>query len=218
MGLIRLTVLIAILACAVPAHAPAQTEKNPSDKYFWLTYAPRFRTIEFWGGMTVPLSHRGLTELWLRGPCTGMNLLVLATNNFVVGIGAEISLLSFRKGIFAAKFPGVPSQFKDMALVHLTLGLRYYTRPSIRMSPYVGIDIGFARLTGAEYKRIVDGVRQTYYDVPAIARLTFGASAGLDYYIFRRVALQGEARGVYMHNDPNAGMFLSLRMGVKLAL
>lgn len=214
----RCTALAALLLVVLSGSATAQTDSRTQDKYFWLTYAPRFRTIEFWAAMGIPVSHEGLTEFWKRGPGAGMNLLFLAANNVVVGAGAEATLLSFRRGTFAERFPGVPLQVEDMVLVHLTLNMRYYLRPSIRMSPYVGLDIGVARLSGAEYKRLVDGVRHTYYEIPATARLTFGASAGVDYYVIKRVALQGEVRSVVVHNDPNVGLLLSLRMGVKLAL
>ena len=78
--------------------------------------------------------------------------------------------------------------------------------------------MGFARLTGAEQKEVVNGVLVTYYEIPGTAHLTLGASAGIDYYVSRTIALQFDIRGMYMNNDPDFGIAVSMLLGAKFSL
>jgi outer membrane protein W len=82
----------------------------------------------------------------------------------------------------------------------------------------VGAQVGFARLTGAEQKAVVNGVLITYYEIPGTAHLTLGASAGMDYYVSRRIAVQLDLRGMYMNNDPDLGIAVSVQLGAKFSL
>jgi len=185
---------------------------------FRLVYAPRDRTLEILGGMTVPLSHDGITDFWMRGPGVNVCLMVRMKQNFKVGVGGEGALFSFRLGAFNERYPGVTAEIKDLALIHVYLAFRNYIRPTLRFSPYVGAQVGFARLTGAEQKAVVNGVLITYYEIPGTAHLTLGASAGMDYYLSRRIAVQLDLRGMYMNNDPDLGMSASVQLGVKFSL
>lgn len=194
-----------------------QCQTGADESIFRLVYSPRDKTIEILGGMTLPLSHDGITDFWLRGPAVNVCLMVPATGNFRVGIGVEAALFSFRRGAFTQRYTGVTPEAKDLGLLHVYLAFRNYIRPGLRFSPYIGAEVGFARLTGAEQKEVINGVLTTYYDIPGIARLTFGASAGIDYYISRRIALQLDIRGMYMNNDPDLGIAASVQLGAKFS-
>jgi hypothetical protein len=195
-----------------------QCQTKAGESAFRLVYAPRDKTIEILGGMTLPLSHEGITDFWLRGPGANVCLMVRMKDNFKVGVGVEAALFSFRLGAFNERYPGVTAEAKDLGLVHVYLAFRNYIRPSLRFSPYIGAQVGFARLSGAEQKEVVNGVLTTYYDIPGTTRLTFGASAGMDYYIFRTMAVQLDVRGMYMNNDPNLGITVSVLLGAKFSL
>jgi hypothetical protein len=195
-----------------------QCQTKADESAFRLVYSPRDKTIEILAGVTLPLSHEGITDFWLRGPGANACLMVRMKDNFKVGIGVEAALFSFRLGTFEERYPGVTPEPKDLGLVHVYLAFRNYIRPSLRFSPYIGAQVGFARLSGAEHKEVVNGVLTTYYDIPGTTRLTFGASAGMDYYIFRTMAVQLDVRGMYMNNDPNLGITVSVLLGAKFSL
>ncbi len=168
--------------------------------------------------MTIPLSHDGITDFWMRGPGVNVCLMVRMKDNFKVGIGGEGALFSFKLGAFNQRYPGVTAEVKDLGLIHVYLAFRNYIRPTLRFSPYVGAQVGFARLTGAEQKAVVNGVLITYYEIPGTAHLTLGASAGMDYYVSRRIALQLDIRGMYMNNDPDLGITAGVQLGAKFSL
>jgi|GEM_PF-1281838 len=183
-----------------------------------LVYTPRDKTFEVLGGMTLPLSHDGITDFWMRGPGVNVCLMVRMKTNFKVGIGGEGALFSFRLGAFNQRYPGVTAEVKDLGLIHVYLAFRNYIRPTLRFSPYVGAQVGFARLTSAEQKAVVNGVLITYYEIPGTTRLTLGVSAGMDYYVSRRIAVQLDVRGMYMNNDPDLGIAASVQLGAKFSL
>ena len=74
-----------------------------------------------------------------------------------------------------------------MVFVNVFLSMRRYFQPTLRTSPFVGAEVGFTRISGAEYKEIVNGVRVTYYEIPGALRLTASAVLGLDHYLSRTV-------------------------------
>jgi hypothetical protein len=212
----RVAIVLALVLVIPWIRGQCQTEEEES--VFRLMYAPRDKTIEILGGMTLPISRDGVTDFWLRGPGANVCLFVRMKDNFKVGIGGAAALFSFRRGAFNERYPGVKSEAKDLGLLRVYLAFRNYIRPSLRFSPYIGVEVGVARLTGAEQKEVINGVRTTYYNVPGIARLTFGGSAGIDYYISRKIALQLDIRGMYMNNDPNLGIAASLQLGARVSL
>jgi hypothetical protein len=212
-------VFAVVILCAMTAMLHAQT--SPSGKpqdVFHLLYAPRDKTIEVVGGITLPLSHAGLTDFWLRGPSLGATFLVRANYNIKFGVGGEAALFSFRRGAFALAYPGIVTQARNLATVYLYIAVRNYLKPSVRMTPFIGAEIGVLRTTGAEYKDFVAGVRNTYYEIPGMSHLASSVSAGVDYYIFRRTALQIHGRALYVFNDPNTGLLFTVHAGVKIAL
>jgi hypothetical protein len=212
--LIRL--LLITLLC-VPVSSRAQDTTRTEDQSFRLLYAPRDRTIELTVGGTIPMSHSALTDFWTRGPSMGACFLFKANDVIRFGVGAEVDYFSFRRGAFAEAFPGVPLQVQHLAIVHVYLAVRNYLRPSLRMTPFFGAEVGVLRVTGAEYKMITGGVRHTYYEIPGMSHLSGAVSTGLDYYVGRHVAVQLQGRAVYVFNDPETGMLVSVHAGVKFA-
>jgi len=206
-----------VFVCVIP-WSRGQCQTAEEEAAFRLVYAPRDRTIEVLGGMTLPLSHDGITDFWMRGPGVNVCLMVRMKDNFKVGIGGEGALFSFKLGAFNQRYPGVTAEVKDLGLIHVYLAFRNYIRPTLRFSPYVGAQVGFARLSGAEQKAVVNGVLITYYEIPGTAHLTLGASAGMDYYVSRRIALQLDIRGMYMNNDPDLGITAGVQLGAKFSL
>jgi len=195
-----------------------QCQTDEEKAAFRLVYAPRDKTLEVLGGITIPLTHDGITDFWTRGPGVNVCLMVRMKDNFKVGIGGEGALFSFKIGAFNQRYPGVTAESKDLGLLHVYLAFRNYFRPSLRFSPYLGAQVGFARLTGAEQKEVINGVLITYYEIPGTAHLTLGVSGGIDYYISRRIAVQLDIRGMYMNNDPDLGIAAGIQLGAKFSL
>lgn len=181
-------------------------------------YKPREHTVEIWGGIGHPFNHAAFKRYWMRGPAAGFAVYLPTTDRVRIGVGAEATLFSFRAGNFLKYYPTVTPQVKDIVTLNVFLSLRRYFQPTARTSPYIGGEVGFTRITGAEYKAFVNNIRVTYYEVPDAFRLTGTLTLGIDHYISRRVAVQGEARLTYLHNDPNLSLMIGGRAGFKFTL
>lgn len=216
--MVRIILVILMLGAGIADGLAQGTRKSAQQNRSRLVYTPRDLTVEVWGGMGLPMAHRSFTRYWLRGPAGGFTLLFPASDRLRIGFGADATLFSFRKGNFALLNPEIRLQVKDIVLVDLHLTMRHYFTPGLRASPYIDFTVGFARISGAEYKDIVNGVRVTYYEVPGTTRLAAGIHGGADYYLGRRFAVQADLGAVYVHNDPNLSFLLSGRAGVKFTL
>ncbi|MBP1658300.1 MAG: hypothetical protein H6Q31_2901 [Bacteroidetes bacterium] len=209
-----------IMACGwSPGRAQTPSpELEPEPSRPAVAYAPRDNTLEVWACMGTPLSHQSFKEFWQPGPGIGIGLMSRMSENIKIGFGVDGTLYSFRRGAFAARYPGVPVTVRHQTLVQLYLLMRNYFLPGQRFSPFLGADLGFARISGAENKEVINGVRKTYYEIPGTTRLTLSGNAGADYFFTREFAIQADVRAVYLHNDPNVGLFLYFRFGVKFKL
>ncbi len=210
--------ILLIVLVGVPLWGVAQPVSQDQEPVPRIVYSPRDRTLEISGGMTLPLSHAGLKEFWLRGPSVGVGFLFRANDLIRYGIGGEVAQFSFRRGAFAERFPDVIQQVTHLTGVYLFLALRNYLRPGLRMSPFIGAEVGILRMTGAEYKAVINGVRRTYYEIPAMSHLAASVSAGLDYYVSRTIALQVQGRVMYVFNDPDTGLLVAIHAGVRFSL
>jgi hypothetical protein len=207
--------LMLVSAVRVNAETPQEKQKPAAAG---LAFSPRERTVEVWGGIAHPLNYASFKRYWMRGPVAGFAMYFRASNESKIGFGAEATLYSFRAGNFTVWNRDVPVQIKDLATLNVFLALRRYFRPTLRSSPWMGIEVGFTRITGAEYKQIVNGVRVTYYEVPSAFRLTATLTTGIDYFLTRKLAVQAEARVTYLHHDENLGLAIGARGGVKFTL
>lgn len=209
---------VLMLLLGVPFFCQAQDVMTEGELFFGRGVEPRRKTVDVTVGTTFPVSHPGLKEFWMQGPAGGVCFLFKASETTRLGLGGEASLFSFRLGAFARAFPQADIQESLIATVYLYIALRHDLMPRARLSPFVGAEIGVIRSTGAEYKPVIDDVRRTYYDIPNIARLAGSVSLGVDYFIFKVIALQMQARVAYVLNDPNIGMLVSTQAGFKFAL
>lgn len=199
--------------------AQAQTRQQTNTRALLRQiYMPRERTIEIWGGLGHPFNHRSFKRYWMRGPSAGFSMHFRASDHVKIGFGAEATLFSFRAGNFQVWNPGVPVQIKDIVALNVFLSMRRYFQPALRTSPFIGMEVGFTRISGAEYKDFVNSVRVTYYDVPGSLRLTASGTVGIDHYLSRKLAVQAEAHLTYLHNEPNLSLFIGGRAGIKVTL
>jgi hypothetical protein len=222
---LAITILCAACLWGITGSLSAQTTKEKdkekakeSPAPVSATFSPRQRTVELWGGLAHPLNHASFKKFWMRGPSAGAAIYFPTSDHVRIGFGAEATLFSFRAGNFTVWNPGITPQIKDIALMNVFLGMRRYFRPTLRTSPYIGCEIGFTRVTGAEYKEIINAVRVTYYEVPDAYRLTGTLTLGIDHFFTKRFGVQAEARLTYLHNDENISLLMGARAGVKLAL
>lgn len=212
--------LLGVMVLTVPpASGNAQSTPKPAPRATPRQIAtPRERTIEIWGGMGHPFNHRSFKRYWMRGPSAGFSMHFRASEHVKIGFGAEATLFSFKAGNFQLWNPTVPVQIKDIVAINVFLSMRRYFQPYSKTSPFIGLEVGFTRVTGAEYKDFVNAVRVTYYDVPGAFRLSGSATVGIDHYLSRKVAVQAEAHLTYLHNDPNLSLFIGGRAGLKFTL
>jgi len=194
--------------------APSQEKKavllpRPS------TRIPR-RSIVMSAGLTVPLSHSHLTDFWTMGPGGSFAFFAQVHRLVSLGVGAEGSMLFFRSGAFETQFPGVSYEKRNLGLLHLYVTWRYAFLSKPPVSPFIGASVGAAKATLAVYQTTVNGIRTTYYEIPGRTRLAVAGLLGADFYLDRTVALEVEGKALYLYNDPEVGLSLSVRAGVRL--
>jgi opacity protein-like surface antigen len=88
---------------------------------------------------------------------------------------------------------GVGTATHDFASLYVTPGIRVKFRPASRVSPYVVVGGGYADYE--QSLRRIDG--QPNQAPRQLARGVFDFGAGVDVYVWRFVALRGEARDYY---------------------
>ena len=169
-------------------------------------------------GFGFPLSRKGITDFWKAGPSGSAQFLVNINRNAAIGIGLDASTLYFRRGAFAGSYPGVPVQARNLGFFCLYLAATYTPMPGKRLMPFVEANIGAARLTGAIYQEMINGVRVTYYSIPGTMRLALAAAGGVDLVFNSRLAFRGEVKATYLNNDPDLGIELGLRGGLRFRL
>ena len=204
-----------VMLLAVAAMSMAAQESQAADSS---ARPPSRIALTFTAGFTAPKSKDPITQFWKGGPNFGVNLLVPASGAFSVGIGADVSMLWFRLSSFAEAYPSVPVQRKDLAWFNLFLLSRYFFMVAGPVQPYAELAIGASRLSGAEYKAVVDSVRVTYYEIPARTRLALTFTGGLKIPVSRSFSFLAEAGFRYVHNDESLGIAFLLVGGVRIIL
>jgi hypothetical protein len=207
-------ILIAFILSVSASAAAAQGASDPGSA----AHRSSRVSLAITAGFGSPRSKDALTHFWKGGPDLAMSLLVWAGPGFWLGTGADVSMLWFRQAAFAQAYPSVPLQPKDMAWVNVFVLARYGFIPSGRVHPYTELAIGASRLSGAEYKEVVDSVRVTYYDIPARTRLALTITGGLDIPVIRGLSFLAEVAVRYVHHDENVGVALLARGGVRVTL
>jgi len=175
-------------------------------------------SLWIFGGMSWPLSRSGFTEYWQAGPAGAVDFTTNVSRRLSVGIELDAAAYWFRAEKFVASHPGVPLRNTPVAMINIALIGRYELMKGKKFGPYIGLALGAVRITEAVYQQIVDSVRVTYYSIPAKTRLTMACIGGAEYKVSRKFALDGEARLMYVHHDPDVGLTLTVRAGVRFTL
>ena len=177
-----------------------------------------FRTVCISGGMSWPVTHEGLTRYWRGGPTVAVDFNVRFRRRFLLGVGLDVAAFWFRSSRFIQSNPGVP--LHNMPVSHITIALtgRVELTPGKRFVPYLGLSIGASRLTAAVYREVIDSVRVTWFNIPGRTRLSAGGIAGVSFQTSRWLGVEAESRLLYVHNDPDAGLVVLLRAGLRFTI
>lgn len=184
------------------------------------TTAPRTSRISLavTGGYAIPGAKWSLQQFWKGGPALGASFLIRATPVLYFGAGADVSMLWFRSSRFSMAYPSVAVHRTDMAWVNLFLTSRFTFTNNGPVRPYASAAIGASRLSGGEYKEVIDSVRVTYYEIPARTRLALTITGGLAIPVTPGLFLQAEAAIRYVHRDPNVGLGVLFGGGARIIL
>ncbi len=221
MGRVTTKILWALLGCGIAwSVVCAQQTALPQGKKAVLlprpaTRIPR-RSIVMSAGLTVPVSHNHLTDFWSMGPGGSVAFFAHVHRLVSVGVGVDGSMLFFRTGAFETQFPGVSSEKRNLGLLHLYLTWRYAFVSKPPVSPFIGASVGAAKATSAVFETTINGIRTTYYEIPGRTRLAVAGVLGADFFLDRTMAVEVEGKAVYLYNDPEVGLALSVRAGVRL--
>lgn len=94
------------------------------------------------GGFDYPISRPGLTQYWRGGVCGSITFLIPANRMVAFGIGLDGALLKFSPSGFAAAYPGVAVQSRDLGYLSTYLAWRYTPFSRYRLGPYIGANFG----------------------------------------------------------------------------
>lgn len=169
-------------------------------------------------GMAFPLSKDPVKQYWNPGMTASITMLLPAQRTILVGLAFDASSLRFDEPAFTANYPAVPPNSIDLGLFNLQLLTRILFRPGMRLSPWIEGGMGGAFVTGATYREVVGGVRQTYYDVKRTTRLSLSGSAGTDIYFNAALAFTIRGKFTYLVNDPSIGVVLLADAGFRYRL
>ncbi len=202
---VTVMLLLAVMQCA------AQTPRPPVP-----APAARSNSISVMGGWAWPVSHPGLTTFWGPGPSASVEVLKGVSRTVSLGFDLEGAAFWFRGPTFGTAYPGLT--FKTPPVAQIVAGVvgRFMLAPGKKLAPYLGGMIGFSHMTGAEYRQETSSGRVTYYDLPFQTRLAASLYGGLEYRASRSVAFDMEARALYVNDDPNAGLIVAVRGGIRL--
>jgi hypothetical protein len=166
-------------------------------------------------GIGIPHSGSGLRQFWNRGSSGSASFLIHVGRPVSVGLGVDLAFLPFDKTAFAVIFPAVPLQAKDLVLTNVYVVVKYSPAPTMRLQPFLSLNVGVLMSSKAEYREVINDVRVTYYNIAGITRLAGGLGAGIDLWLAPWIALQAEAKGVYVHNDRNIEITSAFRGGFR---
>jgi hypothetical protein len=191
-------------ATAVPARPKSQSWKRPA--------------LSVSVGMAFPLSRDPVTRYWNSGLSGSISLLVPAQRSVLVGLAFDASSLAFDEAAFTADYPTVPPNPIDIGVLNLQLLTRVLLRPGMRFSPWIEGALGGAFVTGATYREVVNGLRETYFDVKRTTRLSLSGSVGTEIYFNAALAITIRGKLTYLVNDPSIGVVLVADAGFRFRL
>jgi opacity protein-like surface antigen len=207
-----LLVCSTLLSCIVSAQTPGG--QNTAVVVRPAVRLPK-NSLSVTAGGALSLSHESLNQFWNAGLDAAIAFYIHINPAVAIGVGIEGGFMQFDTSAFRQKFPGVPVQYADLGLLHLYLGWRYTVGPSARFTPYILADVGAAKLSKAVYQQTIAGKRVTYYEIPGRTRLALGAGVGFAYVVSRSLVIELEGKGLFFNNDPEAGLVVTARAGVR---
>ncbi len=178
----------------------------------------RRKTLTLRYGVGIPLSDKAITQFWAPGQTISAEFLINITPHFYLGLGLDVAKYPFRERWFALAYPAIPPQSTDLYWWNLYFSSKRTFSTGTRFVPFAFGQVGVSRVTDAEYREVIAGVRVIYYDIKGSTRLTLGFGGGVDYYIYRWLLLQAEVKMTYAHNDPQRSLIPLLRGGVIVVL
>jgi hypothetical protein len=200
-----------VVFTSFPQGQPALQQQPPA-----LQFKRQSLSISY--GMGAPQSRSALTSFWTGGPSVSASFFVNVSRVVAMGLGVDVSHLLFNEGAFRNAYPTVPVEASDIYLANIYVGTKISPMPTMRFSPYLTGSVGAMKMTEAQYRKVINEVRVTYYNIPGMTRLSFGIAGGVDIYISRWFALQLEAKSTYVHNDPDVGIATFFRGGFKFSM
>jgi len=169
-------------------------------------------------GMAFPLSKDAVKQFWNPGMSGSVSMLLPAQPSVLVGLAFDASALTFDETAFEAAYPTVPPNSIDLGVFNLQLLVRGLFRPGMRFSPWLEGGLGGAFITGATYREVIGGVRQTYYDIKRTTRLSVSGSAGADIFFTAAFAFTIRGKLLYLVNDPSIGIVVLADAGLRFRL
>jgi hypothetical protein len=166
-------------------------------------------------GLTSPQGREGLREFWLNGVGGSAEFLIQRNPQLALGVGADLSLLYFDVGAFAQRWPGVPLEKQNLFLGNVYMSAVYSFIPGRQTRPFLSAQLGAEFISEALYRKIIGGVRTTYYNVGGKTRLAVGVTAGATVELNRHLGIVVELKGTVVHNDPNVSLLALARTGVQ---
>jgi opacity protein-like surface antigen len=201
----RALLVILFLAYAAVGARAQGVHGRPSQKF----------SLRVMGGVEYALGHEGFTKYWAAGPNVDVQFLAGVLRGYWLGVELDVSGYWFRAAKFATENPGIPGQNKPVA--HMMVGIvwRADFNPADRFRMYGGTSIGFAQVTPAEYAQVQGGVKKMYFRIPETTRASVGLFVGAEYLVNKKIGIDFEPRLLYIHNNPDVGLVLSGRAGVR---
>lgn len=209
---------VILLTCVVSAFLWAQTPVQQEPPLAKKSPSYQKQTLNATFGFGASRSKDGLTAFWDNGLSASLSFYVNVTRSFAVGLGVDVTELEFKEEKFRTAFPGVDVESNNVVLSNVYVGAKAFLLPSMRTCPYISVSLGAQRMTEALYRKSISGVRVTYYNIGGTTRLTGAVAVGADIHINQWFAFELEAKGTYIHNDPDAGIIFAGRGGFRFTL
>jgi len=214
---IGLLILVMLLAPPAFTQKRSRTEEQPPPKKKTVRVIKR-KTITLRYGLGIPLSDKAVTAFWAPGGSVSAEFLLDINTRFSLGIGIDAARFGFREDWFTLGYPNIPVHALDLYWWNIYFASKFSLPTKSPFTPFGEIQVGISRVTPAEYREVINGVRVIYYDIKGSTRLTFGLGAGVDFRVAWWLALQAEGKLTYAYNDPQRNIVLLTRGGLAFFL
>jgi opacity protein-like surface antigen len=203
----RSRILIAISLLLIASELAAQTKPR--------TPPLLRRSIRILGGYAWPVSREPWLKYWTPGPTASIEFMTRVSQQFWLGVSADGSGFWFRAGKFTQLNPGAQLRNIPIALLTVDLAGRLDLSSGKRWTPYFAFSAGIGKVSEAVYIETINSVRVIRFNIPGRTRLQGGLAGGVELQLSRKVAVDAEVKGTYIHNDPAVGWNVAGRGGLR---